>query len=586
MNIIGISAYFHDSAAALLSHGCIVAAAEEERFSRKKHDASYPARAIEYVLSALPPGEKVDAVVYYEKPFLKFDRLLETYLDFAPKGFQSFKESFPLWMKEKIFLKQNLKKELKKSLGYSTELFFSEHHLSHAASCFYASPFEEAAVLCLDGVGEWATSSLWHGKGAELTLLKEINFPHSLGLFYSTVTAYLGFRPNSDEYKVMGLAPYGNPIYVELMKEKLIDIKDDGSFRLNLDHYAFCTELKMYQPTFEKILGRAARIEPEKLETFHADVAASLQKVTEEIILKLSKTVVEMTGQHKLCLAGGVALNCVANGQLLKESFIEDLWIQPAAGDSGGALGAALAVFHQHFKQPRKLDLQQGSLFGPSYSAEEIENYLKENKIVYEHFSDLDDLAERVAVLLDQQKVGAVFQGRMEYGPRALGSRSIIADARNREGQKHLNAKIKYREDFRPFAPIVLEEDVGKYFELNVPSPYMLLVSMIHESQKCEVKEQAHGLERLHQIRSKIPAVTHVDYSARIQTVSKERHPNFERILRAFKKLTGESVLVNTSFNVKGEPIVCHYTEALHCFYQTELDFLMLENCLVVKERL
>lgn len=577
MNIIGISAFFHDSAAAYLRDGEVIAAAEEERFSRIKHDSSYPYKALQYCISQIPKGEKVDLVVFYEKPFLKFDRLLETYLDFAPRGLKSFLHSFPLWTKEKVFLKQIIKKKMKKKLKYSPRLIFSEHHLSHAASCFYPSPFEQAAVLCLDGVGEWETTTLWQGENGKLQKLKSLNFPHSLGLLYSTLTAYLGFLPNNDEYKVMGLAPYGRPRFSEVMKEELIDIKEDGSFRLNLEYFDYCTGLKMYNKKMSSLFGRAARENDAQLEDFHSDVAASLQLVTEEVILKLVRFLSAQTGHKNLCLAGGVALNCVANGKILRETSIEKIWVQPAAGDSGASLGAALVghYYAQEEVPKRKVgphDTQKGSLLGPEYSAQRIEKATRDSLDLEDHIIDFNtwpELCEKVAKLLEAGFVGGLFQGRMEFGPRALGSRSIIADARRSDGQNHINRKIKFREDFRPFAPIVLKEDLKDYFDLKHESPYMLLVARVLK----DLRDSSH-----------IPAVTHVDGSARIQTVHPNHHPALYELMRAYKKRTGEGVLVNTSFNVKGEPIVCTPEDAIRCFYTTNLDFLVLEKKLVLKK--
>jgi carbamoyltransferase len=596
LNIIGISAFFHDSAASYVQDGEIVAAAEEERFTRKKHDASFPEEALKYCVTHLPKGEKVDLVVFYEKPFLKFDRLLETYLGFAPRGLRSFLHSFPLWTKEKVFLKQIIKRKLKKKWGYCPRLIFSEHHLSHAASCFYPSPFEKAAVLCLDGVGEWETTTLWLGENEDLQKLKSINFPHSLGLLYSTITAYLGFLPNNDEYKVMGLAPYGRARFSEVIKEELIDIKEDGSFRLNLEYFDFCTGLKMYNHKLPKLFKRPVRQKDEPLEPFHADIAASLQVVTEEVILKLVRFIADKTGQRNLCMAGGVALNCVANGKILKETPIEKIWIQPAAGDSGGALGAAfVGHFNAQMPKPKRVigphDSQKGSLLGPEFGPKKIEKVIEASLDLEDHvmdFSEWRNLCEKVAELLDEGLVGGLFQGRMEFGPRALGCRSIIADARREDGQNHINKKIKFREDFRPFAPIVLREDLKRYFNVEHESPYMLLVGQVAESIKTPLNpsdEGRKGFDQLGVVRSKIPAVTHVDGSARIQTVHPNHHPALYELLRAFKKRTGEGVLVNTSFNVKGEPIVCTPEDAIRCFYTTGLDFLVLDKKLIIKKR-
>lgn len=606
MKILGISAYYHDSAACLVVDGEIVAAAQEERFSRKKHDARFPAQAVRYCLDSqsLSIGD-VDAVVYYEKPLLTFERLLETYLGAAPRGGRSFVASMQVWLKEKLFLKSELKKELRALAGSATkasgsaentrlpELLFSEHHLSHAGAAFYPSPFSEAAVLCMDGVGEWATTSAWFGVGNQLRPLWEISFPHSLGLLYSAFTYYCGFKVNSGEYKLMGLAPYGEPKYADLIKEKLVDIKPDGTFRLDLSYFKYHRGFRMTSRRFHRLFGRPPRKGETELSQFHMDLAASIQSVTEEIVLRLARGLQAETGAKHLCLAGGVALNCVANGKLLREGIFEQIWIQPASGDAGSALGAALVAWHQHFGGPRQPraeapggDAMKGTYLGPRFSNAEIRAYLEQVKA---RFQTLDDgpLFERLAELLDAGKVIGWFNGPMEFGPRALGARSILGDPRNREMQTVMNLKIKYRESFRPFAPSVLEEAVAEQFELNCRSPYMLLVapvkSELHQPMS-EAQQRLFGIEKLKVSRSTIPAVTHVDYSARVQTVNGATNPRYANLIRAFQRRTGCPSVVNTSFNVRGEPIVCTPEDAYRCFMRTEMDVLVLENQLLLKQ--
>jgi len=593
MNILGISAYYHDSAAALLCSGKIVAAAQQERFTRKKHDADFPAHAIAFCLQEAgitTPGQ-LDAIVFYDKPILKFERLVDTYLSHAPRGFRSFVAAMPVWLKDKLYLKKNLKQELAKLLSCPESalapLLFAEHHESHAASAFFPSPYENAAVLCLDGVGEWATTSAWLGTGAALQPLWQINFPHSLGLLYSAFTYYLGFKVNSGEYKLMGLAPYGTPVYANLIKEKLIDIKEDGSFRLNLDYFDYCTGLRMTNQRFHDLFGAPPRAQESIPQQRDMDIAASIQAVTEEVVIKLARQLHKDTGADYLCMAGGVALNCVANGRLLREGIFEDIWIQPAAGDAGGALGAAYAAFHTWRKQPRVFtagkDQMQGALLGPRYGQSVITDTLDALGASYTVLQP-DTLYATVAQWLANEKVVGWFQNRMEFGPRALGARSILADPRSSAMQSQLNLKIKFRESFRPFAPAVREEAASTYFHLDHPSPYMLLVAQVHENIQVQPGQQAQGLEQLHQVRSCIPAVTHVDWSARVQTVNAENNPAFYRLLCAFEQLTGCAVLVNTSFNVRGEPVVCTPEDALRCFMGTDMDYLVLENVVLEKQ--
>ena len=593
MRILGISAYYHDSAAALLVGGEVVAAAQEERFSRKKHDARFPASAARYCLDSqgLTLAD-IDAVVYYEKPLLTFERLLETYLGAAPRGGRSFVAAMQVWLKEKLFLKTELKKQvaaLGKPDAKQPELLFSEHHLSHAGAAFYPSPFEKAAVLCMDGVGEWATTSAWLGDGADLNPLWEINFPHSLGLLYSAFTYYCGFKVNSGEYKLMGLAPYGEPRYVDQIKQHLIDIKSDGTFRLDLSYFKFHRGFRMTGRKFHKLFGRPPRKGETELSQFHMDLAASIQLVTEEVVLKLARTLRQETGATALCLSGGVALNCVANGKLLREGIFDQIWIQPASGDAGSALGAALVACHQHFKnsrQPVSGDAMKGTYLGPDFSNSEICEYLTSIKAPFQALED-PHLFDRLAGLLDQGKVVGWFNGRMEFGPRALGARSFIGDPRNQQMQSVMNLKIKYRESFRPFAPSVLEHEVSNQFELNAQSPYMLLVAPV-KKELCQSmtaeQEQLFGIDKLKVPRSSLPAITHVDYSARVQTVSDRTNPRYFNLIKAFQRRTGCPTIVNTSFNVRGEPIVCTPQDAYRCFMRTEMDVLVLQNQLLLKE--
>jgi carbamoyltransferase len=570
--ILGISAYYHDAAAALLVDGKIVGAAQEERFTRKKHDPGFPKHAIEYCLAEAGIGlSDVTDIVFYDKPLVKFERLLETYLSYAPNGFRSFLAAMPVWLKEKLFLKTTLRQELADLGGVKPaelpKLLFAEHHHSHAASAFYPSPYEEAAVLCLDGVGEWATSSVWLGKGKTLEPLWEIDFPHSLGLLYSAFTYFTGFKVNSGEYKLMGLAPYGEPKYVDVIKEHLVDIKDDGTFRLDMQYFNYCTGLTMTNARFAELFGGPAREGEAELTQREMDIAASIQVVTEDIVLGLARTIHKETGQKYLCLAGGVALNCVANGRILREGPFEDIWIQPAAGDAGGALGCALVTWHDYHDGGRSVngkDAMAGSYLGPRYQGDEITRALDGLGAVY---TELDDeaLYARLAEALANENVIGWFQGRMEFGPRALGGRSIIGDPRSAAMQTTMNLKIKYRESFRPFAPSVLAERVGDYFGLDRPSPYMF------------------GIEKLKVKRSELPAITHVDYSARIQTVHEDTNPRYHALLKAFEARTGCGTLVNTSFNVRGEPIVCTPEDAYRCFMRTQMDYLVIENVILAK---
>jgi carbamoyltransferase len=593
MNILGLSAFYHDSAACLVSDGDIVAAAQEERFTRRKHDADFPAQAAEYCLrsAGLRPAE-IDYVVFYDKPFLKFDRIFETYLAFSPRGFRSFRTGIPLWLKEKLFQKTVIINALRKCFGRNVDWFkrlcFSEHHLSHAASAFFPSPFKEAAVLTMDGVGEWTTTSIFIGRDNQLSVQKEIHFPHSLGLLYSAFTYYTGFKVNSAEYKVMGLAPYGEPRYVELIKKHLIDIKEDGSFRLDMRYFNYCTGLTMTTNRFHALFGGPPRHPESQLTQREMDLAASIQAVTEEVVIRLAKDIRRSTQRKDLCLAGGVALNCVANGKLLREGIFDKIWIQPAAGDAGGAIGAALAAYHLMLNQPRRItptDSMKGAYLGPEFSQREIEEQLISAGANYRTVSD-EDLICAVAHALAGGKAIGWHQGRMEFGPRALGGRSIIADPRSPTMQKQLNLKVKYRESFRPFAPSVLREDLSDWFRLDVDSPYMLLVADVSQAKQLAMAEEDQkrfGIEKLNVLRSEIPAVTHLDYSARIQTVHKESNPRYHLLISKFKELTGCPVLVNTSFNVRGEPIVCTPEDAFHCFMGTELDLLAIGNSIVRK---
>ena len=593
MYILGISAFYHDSAAALLKDGEIVAAAQEERFTRKKHDPAFPGNAIEYCLGEAGIGwQDVAHVAFYDKPFLKFERLLETYVSFAPRGFESFRMAIPVWLREKLFLKDLLVKELRRyaaDTDWESRLRFSEHHLSHAASAFFPSPFEEAAVLTMDGVGEWATTSLAIGRGNTLEVLKEIHFPHSLGLLYSAFTYYTGFKVNSGEYKLMGLAPYGEPRYVQKIFDHLVDLKADGSFRLDQSYFNYCTGLTMTGPKFHELFGGAPRAANEALTQHHMDLAASIQAATEKIVLQLARSIRAETGLRKLCLAGGVALNCVANGKLLRDGQFDDIWIQPAAGDAGGALGAALAVHHIHLGQSRSAtgsDKMRGSYLGPEYAQADIERRLTTAGAKFQVLGEAE-LYQAGATALAEEKALGWFQGRMEFGPRALGGRSILGDARSPAMQSVLNLKVKYRESFRPFAPAVLREDVADWFELDGDSPYMLLVADVVEKRRrpmTEAEQKLFGIEKLKVPRSDIPAVTHVDYSARIQTVHAETNPRYHALIAAFKQQTGCPVIVNTSFNVRGEPIVCTPEDAFRCFMGTEIETLAVGNCFLKKE--
>ena len=595
MNILGISAYYHDSAACLVVDGKINAAAQEERFTRKKHDEKFPVNAINYCLTeAGLSAQQIDYVVFYDKPFLKFERLFETYLAFAPKGFKSFATSLPVWVKDKLFQKSvildALKDHLDKNTDWSSKLLFSEHHLSHAASAFFPSPFEEAAVLTMDGVGEWATTSLAVGKGNTLNVTNEIHFPHSLGLLYSAMTYYTGFKVNSGEYKVMGLAPYGEPRYANLIKDHLIDIKEDGSFHLDMSYFNYCTGLTMTSDRFNDLFGAPPRKSESILGQREMDLAASIQAVTEEVVIKLAKGIKKSTGLNNLCLAGGVALNCVANGKLLRENVFDKIWIQPASGDAGGAVGAALAAYYLMLTQPRKVDKKdsmQGSYLGPEFGQADIEQRLSLAGAKFDVVSDTQLIDQTAQALADGLAVGW-HQGRMEFGPRSLGARSIIADARSPTVQKQLNLKVKYRESFRPFAPSILGEDVADWFEINTDSPYMLLVADVKKEKQLamtEAQKQLFGIEKLNVPRSEIPAVTHVDYSARIQTVSKDTNPKYHALISKFKEITGCPVLVNTSFNVRSEPIVCSPEDAFNCLMGTDIDFLVVGNCILRKEQ-
>jgi carbamoyltransferase len=594
MRVLGISAFYHDSAAALVEDGRIVAAAQEERFTRKKHDARFPRHAITYCLSHCGGAlDHVDYIVFYEKPFVKFERLLETYLSFAPRGFNSFRMAMPLWLREKLFQKRLLVRELGNfdhgAHVASGRLLFGEHHQSHAASAFFASPFKEAAVLTLDGVGEWTTASAAIGKDSHLETIREIHFPHSLGLLYSAFTFYTGFKVNSGEYKVMGLAPYGVPKYRDLILDRLIDLKDDGSFRLDLSYFDYCVGLRMTNDKFNELFGGPPRKPEDRLTQREMDLAASIQAVTEEAVLRLTRSLAAETGMKNLAMAGGVALNCVANGKVLRDGRFQNVWIQPAAGDAGGALGAALTAYHLFLNQPRHPDGQDathGSLLGPSFVQDEIERRLRAAGARFETY-DSETLIGASVDALTQEKALGWFQGRMEFGPRALGARSILGDPRSPTMQKTLNLKVKYRESFRPFAPSVLREDVQDWFELDCDSPYMLLVADVRKERRRALtpEEQAlFGIDKLNTIRSDIPAVTHVDYSARIQTVHRETQPRYHALLSAFKIVTGCPVLVNTSFNVRGEPIVCTPEDAFRCFMGTEIEALAIGNCFLRKE--
>ena len=595
MFILVISAFYHDSAACLIQDGDIIAAAQEERFTRIKHDSAFPAKAIKYCLNeAKISPDQIENIVFYEKPFLKFERLLETYLAFAPKGFVSFAKALPIWVKDKLFQKSAITKELKflfgKEVNWSERLLFSEHHLSHAASAFYPSPFESAAVLTLDGVGEWTTTSLALGKGKEIKLIKEIRFPHSLGLLYSAFTYYTGFKVNSGEYKVMGLAPYGQPRYVNLIKDNLINIADDGSFQLDMSYFNYATGLTMTNKKFDELFGGPPRKSETNLTQREMDLASSIQKVTEEIIIKLAKDIAKETGEKNLSLAGGVALNCVANGILLREKIFDNIWIQPAAGDAGGALGAALSTWYQHHNKERVIptgqDAMRGAYLGPEFIDEEIEAELTACGAQFKKLSEAEMIEEVASALADEKAVGWM-QGRMEFGPRALGGRSIIADPRSPVMQKQLNLKVKYRESFRPFAPSVLREDVSEWFEHDTDSPYMLLVADVKEDKRIVMtteEEALFGINKLNVQRSSVPAITHVDYSARIQTVHADTNQRYHAVISKFRDKTGCPIVVNTSFNVRGEPIICTPTDAFKCFMGTELDVLAVGNYVLYKK--
>ena len=590
-----MSAYYHDSAACLLKDSKIIAAAQEERFSRKKHDPDFPAKAIKYCLEEADiRPDQLKFIVFYDKPFLKFERLLETYLAFAPKGFKSFSTSMPVWVKEKLFQKSLIIRELQKiyigDIDWKEKLLFSEHHLSHAASAFFPSPFNEAAILTMDGVGEWSTTSLAIGESNNIDVRKEIHFPHSIGLLYSAFTYFCGFKVNSGEYKLMGLSPYGKPKYLNLIKDNLIDIKEDGSFHLDMNYFDYCTDLKMTNKKFNTLFEGLPREPESEVTQREMDLACSIQKVTEEVILKLAKGIKKDTGKQNLCLAGGVALNCVANSVLLKQKVFDNIWIQPAAGDAGGSLGAALATYHMMLNMPRnqnsQKDAMRGSFLGPKFSDTQILESLVKCGAVFEELSE-EQIINQAANLLAKEKAIGWMNGRMEFGPRALGARSIIADARSPKMQKSLNLKVKYRESFRPFAPSVLHEDVENWFKIKSSSPYMLLVAEVQESKRIQITEKEQlllGIDKLNVKRSEVPAITHVDYSSRIQTVHKDTNPKYHALITKFKELTGCSVIVNTSFNVRGEPIICTPEDAFKCFMGTELDILIIGNFLLRKE--
>ncbi len=598
MYVLGISAFYHDSAVCLLNQGRILAAAQEERFTRLKHDSSFPQNALDYCLCFINYDlESVKAVAFYDKPFLKFERILETTLTFSPRSYLPFIDAMPIWLKQKLYIKDIIKRSLKKTAKdknkkinlKNIDIVFPEHHLSHAASAFFSSHYSQAAVLTIDGVGEYSTASYGLGRDNNIEIFADLKFPHSLGLLYSAFTYYLGFEVNDGEYKVMGLAPYGEPKYIQLIKDNLIDIKPDGSLRLNMNFFSFCTSRRMINDKFIKLFGLIRRDPKMPLEQKHMDIAASLQKVVEEVMLNMADNLYEQTGEQNLVLAGGVALNCVANGRVLRESKFSSLWIQPAASDAGGALGAALACWHMYLDNKRQItdrDIMQGCFLGPEFSSTDIKYFLENNNIEYDYIADDQNLYEKVCGYLNDKKIIGWFQGRMEFGPRALGSRSIIADARDPYMQETLNVKVKFREEFRPFAPAVLEEDAQDYFYLKSKSPYMLLVDYVKDERRFTLNDKdknLQGLDKLKSVRSDINAVTHVDYSARIQTVNKEINPRFWHLLNTFKKLTGYSILVNTSFNVKGEPIVCTPSEAYNCFLKTGMDILVLGNFIVRK---
>ena len=592
--ILGISAFYHDSAAALIIDGEIFAAAQEERFTRSKHDPSYPTNAINYCLSEAGLSlEQIDYIAFYDKPFLKFERLIETYVAFVPKGLQSFRMAMPIWLREKLFLKDMLIKEIKKSYKEfdSNKLMFGEHHFSHAASAFYASPFEEAVIITLDGVGEWATTTVAIGKSHELNIVKEIHFPHSLGLLYSAFTYYIGFRVNSGEYKVMGLAPYGEPKYKDLILDKLVDLKEDGSFRLDQSYFNYATGLTMVNQKFADLFGEPIRKpDIDELTQFHMDIAASVQAVTEKVILTMTRSLANEYNIPNLCMAGGVALNCVANGKINRDKAFKNIWIQPASGDAGGALGGALAIWHKELNKPREVNLSdamKGSYLGPSYKQASIEKELSACGAKFNSVTEIEMIEQTAQALTDSNAIGW-FQDRMEFGPRSLGGRSILGDPRSEKMQTTLNLKVKYRESFRPFAPSVLREDVSEWFEADYDSPYMLMVDYVKKDKRIEMakeEESLFGIDKLNIKRSSIPAITHVDYSARIQTVHKETNPKYHALIAKFKEKTGCSVIVNTSFNVRGEPIVCSPEDAFKCFMGTELDLLVVGNCILRKEQ-
>lgn len=602
MNILGVSAFYHDSAASIVQDGVITAAAQEERFTRKKHDDGFPVKAIQYCLKETGLTlDQLDAIVFYDKPLLKFERLLETYYAYAPKGIRSFIMAIPIWLKDKMFLKKLIREELAKVEAYDKsklKLLFPEHHLSHTASAFYPSPFEESAVLTVDGVGEWATASICHGKGKDITILKELRFPHSLGLLYSAFTYYTGFRVNSGEYKLMGLAPYGDPTsektkkYIELIKNELIEIKDDGSIWLNQKYFNYAVGLRMARDDkWNELFGFPRRESESELQQHHCDFGLAIQVVTEEIVIKMAKEAKRLTGSKNLCLAGGVALNCVANGKLQKEKIFDNIFIQPAAGDAGGAPGAALAAYHIYYKKdrviPNAMDGMSGSYLGPEFTDQDIKQTAKKYKAHYTYFNDYNDLAKESAKLLDEGNVIGWFQGRMEFGPRALGNRSIIGDARNEEMQKKLNLKIKYRESFRPFAPSVLAEDVKEYFDIDSTSPYMLIVQPVVQARRLPLPANYSSLplkEKLYYKRSDLPSITHIDFSARVQTIHKETNEKYWTLINEFKKRTGYGVIVNTSFNVRGEPIVCTPEDAYKCLMRTEMDYLVVGNYIFNKK--
>ena len=593
MNIIGISAYYHDSAAALLVDGKITAAAQEERFTRVKHDHSYPENAVNFCLEyAGLKFSDIDYVLFYDKPILKFERLIETYLAYAPRGFASFSRAIPLWLKQKLNIRREIRKKL--SSDFKGKLLFPEHHESHAASAFFPSPFEEAAVLTVDGVGEWSTATIAHGKGNKLDFISELRFPHSLGLIYSAFTYYTGFKVNSGEYKLMGLAPYGNPIYADKIRNEIVDIREDGSIWMDMSYFNYCQGLTMTSAKFDKLFGAPPRDPESDITQREMDLAASVQVVTEEIVLKMARNARKVTGSKNLCLAGGVALNCVANGKIIEEGIFDDVWIQPAAGDAGGALGAAMLCWHQLLNRERVAvdgDSQQGSLLGPSYSNDQMKSDLDALEAKYHFIEKEAALLDQVATLMADGNVVGWFSGRMEFGPRALGARSIIGDARNEKMQTTMNLKIKYRESFRPFAPCVLAEDVSDYFDLQAESPYMLVVAPVKNERRREMSDDEVKMmedvdlrKRVNIPRSDIPAVTHVDYSARVQTVDERRHGRYYRLIKEFKRKTGCSVIINTSFNIRGEPIVNTPEDAFNCFMNTEMDVLVLENCLLLKK--